>query len=257
MSTRELVVVKFGSESLVNGGGINKRRIDEHAERLAAVHETHDLVVVSSGAVAQAKRRTLAAGRAWQDYDRRSLAMMGSAGITVAWEQAFERVGIAAGQVLMTHLEMTDAREGPRFRDAIGRARSERIVPVCNYKDFLSVSSDPYDELDKIDVYKDNDRFSRDVAEILGAQALIMATNGVGGYLDESGEVVRYFRAADLGTARERGLESSDNGTGGIISKLENAVEARLAGMRSFICTADANFRGVMAGQEISTEVVE
>lgn len=257
MSTRELVVVKFGSESLVNGGGVDQERINNHAVRLAALHKSRDLVVVTSGAVAKAKRRTLAEGKDWQDYGRRNLAMMGSAGITVAWEEAFERVGIAAGQVLMTHLEMTDAREGPRFKGAIGRARQERIVPICNYKDFLSVSSDPYDELENIDVYTDNDRFSRDVAGILGAEALILATNGVAGYLDANGEVVRQFRTADLAAPKARDLGSSEAGTGGIVSKLENAIAARVSGMRSFICSANADFQGVLTGQEICTEVVE
>jgi glutamate 5-kinase len=255
-ATRELIAVKFGTESIVNGTGIDIDRINDHAERLAPVHEENDLVIITSGAVAWAQRRLRAMGRDPEDYSRRTRAMLGTAGITVAWEQAFERVGIVAGQVLLTNLEMTDAKEGPRLLDAYGEARKQQVVPVCNYKDFLSLASDSHDELRKIDVYQDNDRFGRELAGILGASTLIMATDGVDGYL-EGGEVVHQFHAGRLAELQGRTHEPSEEGMGGILSKLENSVLAVEAGMRAFICNADADFAGMLDGELIGTEVIQ
>jgi|GEM_PF-5562739 len=255
-ATRELIAVKFGTESLVNGTGIDTERINRHAERLAPVHEDSDLVVITSGAVAWAQRRLKAMNRDPDQYSRRTRAMLGTAGITVAWEQAFERVGIVAGQVLLTNLEMTDAKEGPRLLDAYAEVRAQQVVPVCNYKDFLSLASDKHDELKKIDVYQDNDRFGRELAGILGASTLIMATDGVDGYL-EGGQVVHRFDADRLPELQARPPEPSAGGTGGILSKLENGVEALAANMRAFICNADADFARILAGEPIGTEVVQ
>jgi glutamate 5-kinase len=139
----------------------------------------------------------------------------------------------------------------------MARILTQRFVPICNYKDFLSVASDPHDEIIKIDEFRDNDRFSREIAEILGAEALILATNGVDGFEDEFGRVVHEFPAGRLDDMEAADYQSSQGGTGGIVAKLAEAAVAADSGIRSFVCSADADFEQILTGQRICTEVIQ
>lgn len=252
---RKRVAVKFGTDCVVNSNGVNEARIYDHAERLAILHQQYDLVVITSGAVAVGERRLGDVNQ--RPGDRRMSAFLGTAGISGCWERGFERQGIMAGQVLMTHYEMVDAREGVRFRRAMNRAFHHRFVPICNYKDFLSVASDPHDEIGKMDVYKDNDRFGREIAEVLGAEAIIFATHGRDGFEDETGTVVTQFEAGRLANMRAEDYGTSNGGTGGIVGKLGEAAEALNSGMRAFVCNADAYFDQILSGRHVATEVVQ
>jgi glutamate 5-kinase len=254
---RQRAVVKFGTECVVNEAGVDTKRIDSHAERLAVLHEEYDLTIVTSGAKGFGDRRLELAKKEAKTYDKRLRAFLGTAGISRCWEESFERQGIRAGQVLMTHDEMISAHEGPRFRNIMTAAFGAGFVPICNYKDFLSVKSDPHDEIEGIDVYTDNDRFSREIAEIIGADVLILATDPVDGFLDERGEVVRQFHVSRLDTMSAQDFEVREGSSGGIFSKLTEAAKAAKDGRRAFICGGDANFDLVISGEQTATEVVQ
>ncbi len=249
--------MKFGSDSVSTTTGLDHERIAAHAERLAPLHEENDLLVVTSGAIARGKRRVLAMGKNLEDYDDQTLAHLGSAGINDAWERAFERVGdgLLAGQVLLTHREMQDSEEGPYFRQAYDRARRVFAIPILNHNDFLVRPGDPDDEMKEVAHYADNDRLAKDVAIYLGAKTLILAT-GVEGF-KANGEIRETIAASEVEALKEHVFAASNDGTGGMDSKLDNAAEAAEAGIETFICSADANFAAIVAHQEICSRVVQ
>jgi glutamate 5-kinase len=253
---RSLVVVKFGSESLVDGTGIDQQRIDSHAERVARLHEEHDVVVVTSGAVAYAKRRLEQAGRDADGYHDRTLAMMGSAGITVAWEEAFEKAGKEAGQILATYREIHDPKEGQNLASSYAKVRADGVVPVMNYADVLSESHDEHDELAELERKQDNDRYAKDVALHLGATGLVLATGDKEGFMCD-GVLQLEVRVADIPAMQRYVITGSKTGTGGMGSKLKMAGEAASAGMAAYICRAEADFVQVLAGRQACTQVVQ
>ncbi len=253
---RELIVVKFGSESLVNRQGIDQSRINSHAERLAHLYEEHDVLVVTSGAVAWAKKRLEKQDKSWQTQSRRTLAMMGSAGIACAWETAFAVLNINAGQVLASHYELRDDFERSNFRESYKAAQLDRVIPILNHNDFMAKAHTRDDELDKIEKQKDNDEFSFEVAKLLGAKAMILATNSVTG-LEINGAVQHKVHSYHIEGLQQHLYVTSTDGTGGMSSKLDVAAEAVKAKIRAFICNADAEFTRILANEQIGTEVVQ
>lgn len=256
---KPLLFAKFGTESLLGAQQIDVERINGHAERLAPLKDKYDLALVSSGAVGWGEHRLRAQGKSPDGYDRRTLAMTGTAGITVAWEQAFDRLGIVAGQVLLTYKELTDPEEGANLQNAFEQSLRLGVVPVFNYKDFLSRPSDDHAELEKIDVYSDNDRFSLDVAVTLGASTLILATHGVEGLERTDGEIIEKVRLSEVSEAKKyiQEAEPASRGSFGMESKINHAASAAKLGMRAIICNANADFSQVLSNQQIHTEVIQ
>lgn len=265
MSNRRLIVVKFGTESLGNGnGGVDQDRINGHAERLKPLHDDdNDLLVMTSGAKAEGVRRVLAARQSLRhkslhQYSDRTLTMLGSAGVSVAWESAFDRVGILAGQVLATHREMHDSQEGPYLKEAYEEARSAYAIPIFNYNDFLSSQKDDKDELKELIYRRDNDRYVKDVAIHLGAEVLFFATNDVEGFMAND-ELKPVIAVSEIEGLKAHIFEDAGNGmsSGGMDSKLDNAGEAAMAGIETYICNANSDFAAIMAGQQICSRVVQ
>ncbi|MFI5270776.1 MAG: hypothetical protein ACHQT9_01890 [Candidatus Saccharimonadales bacterium] len=258
MSDRERVVVKFGSESLVNGDGIDYERIDSHAVRLAPVYVENDLLIVTSGAVLRAKRRLEQTGQGWQGKHRRTLAMLGSAGISVAWEDAFEKVGLTAGQVLASHHELDDAEQAMNFLSSFEEAIEDGVIPVLNHNDFMAKRHSKQDELDKIESQKDNDETAREVAGITHASTLILATSGVDGFTTRERTLLSTVRVSEVEDLIESEVDEGENvnSTGGIDSKLRQAKLHVELGGRAYICSADADFAQMLEGERIGTEII-
>lgn len=259
---RDLIVVKFGSDAISKKGskstGISQRRVNEIARSLRRLHGKYDLAVITSGAVAQGRRRLEDEfSEPAMGYEKQTLAMFGNASISRAWEEAFQAVEIKAGGVLVTHKELRDTSEGPAFHKAMERVRKYHAVAIINHQDFLSDPEDIEDEIKELENYADNDRLAKDVAIALGAEGLVLATNGVEGFKDMTGKVRRIIRIDEITGLKDHIYEATENGTGGMGSKLDNLAEAVQQGLTGYICSSDADFIGVLSGIETSTRVIQ
>lgn len=253
---RKLAVIKFGSESLVSEQGIDNGRLQSHAARIANLYDTHDVLVVTSGAVAWGRHR-LEQADASESVSKRTLAMLGSAGIVTAWERAFFKTGLIAGQVLASHHEIRDDKvESSNFKRAYETARADKVIPILNHNDFLATPYSDDDELEKITKGKDNDEFSYEAARLLGADVLLLATSGVGGF-EKVGVVQTSVKTNEIPFLRRHLYKSSKKGTGDMGSKLQVAARASQIGIQAFICSADANFSQVLSRQQTATEVIQ
>src|SRR5262245_25069411 len=95
--SEEIMVFKYGSETVASEMGVNQARLNGYAEQLSRL--PGGLIVVTSGAVLTGK--TLAP----EIKDDQVLAGIGSAEIVGAWGRAFRHYGRLVGQVLATDNE--------------------------------------------------------------------------------------------------------------------------------------------------------
>lgn len=239
----KLVVVKFGSELVADGDGIDHKTIDRYAARLAKTYKDDDLIIVTSGAVAAGIARETKKGRSTERYDDVTLAQLGSASIMRAWEEGFDRVDMSAGGLLVTHHEM-DQAEGPSFLRALTLARERRVVSVLNENDALSD-----DELMELACGGDNDGLASHVARAAGASALILFTKR-GGVTDEQGKLITQVNSTNVDNVRimlsERAAISKTRGSGrgGIIKKFDAAVAAANTGISVKIAAINSDMTG-------------
>ena len=219
--SEQSLVVKFGSDLVTNEQGVMKDALDEYANGLSA--ERRKLIVVTSGAVAMG-RQLWHERNAEAEVDLRVLATLGSAGITAAWQEAFAKQEILAGQLLVTHHEIDVGEEGYAFVDTLKAEGAAGVVPVVNENDALSNT-----ELMKLATGGDNDGLAACIAAAISAEELRIFTKK-GGIVDDDDTLIKqvdennYEEVAVM--LDRRAIRRNSNGRGGMASKLAAAWRA-------------------------------
>ncbi len=230
------IVVKVGSTLLVDASSGDADAawlcaFARDAARLAA--RGQKLLVVSSGAVALGRRRLGLARPALSLAEKQAAAAAGQSRLMRAWEEAFEPLGLRTAQVLLT-LDDTEVRR--RFLNA--RSTLETLIdlgvtPVVNENDTVAT-----EELR----YGDNDRLAARVAQMVGADLLILLSDVDGLYtadprrdpaarrLAEVREITAEIEAMAGGANAEEGV-----GSGGMVTKIAAARIAAAAGCATLI----------------------
>src|SRR5919109_3434779 len=145
------VVVKIGTNALTNATG----RFDRgHFESLAAdllrVAEERELVVVSSGAIALGAEALGYASRPRDIPGKQACAAVGQSRLMRAYEEAFARGGRTVAQVLLTHEDVQERRRYLNARHTLARLLRERVVPIVNENDTVSIAEIKFGDNDTL-----------------------------------------------------------------------------------------------------------
>lgn len=257
MNERELIVVKYGSSSVVQGDRDIRQNIDENtglfAYQLSKLHAEYDLVVVTSGSVAVGRAMWSDIAEDDPDVVDQFLAMSGNPYVMTSWIDNFQKKGVKAGELLLTHKEIEDDKKpddpGSELRAAIKRAFALSAVPIVNENDALSRR-----ELAKLHYGGDNDGLAAHIARSMGARALFLMTetNGVQNVLGNGYGRIRSVKPNKLSwdAVRDHAGTSNPEGRGGMKSKVEAAISAAQAGMDSYIAHAQkSSFASIQSGK--------
>lgn len=254
MTQRPIVVVKIGSNSLVDKAG----KLDEAYLAIIAsqfrqlVDQGWQPVLVSSGAVASGLGILQLSERPSGLPERQALAAIGQATLARRWEVALAQQHLVAAQVLLTYDDFTERERYLNLTATFQALFAFGAIPVINENDTVAV-----EEL----TVGDNDRLSALVAAQLGADHLLLLTDIDGMYsadprvhtdahLVKEIPVVTARMVAAAGGAGKRGR-------GGMRSKVEAARLASGAAVTTTICSAkvsDVIIR-VIAGESIGTRI--
>jgi glutamate 5-kinase len=242
--SREIIVVKYGSSSVTDEGGVDHERLAGYAEQLAGVHQFYDLFVVTSGAIAVGNAMWPDMGHKGSADERAQiLAMVGAPHMSIAWQRAFNKHGIQAGQALVTHREIDEPQERSMLKKVLATSRQVRFVPVFNENDALSNK-----EIAALSYGGENDGLASHIARVVGARQLLLLTEVVGlfdGYqlvktVDSEQDEVRAKIIAGM---------SSNSGRGGMRTKVEAALVARKFNVEVHIASANARIADVLDGK--------
>jgi len=163
------VVVKIGTGALTNATGrFNREHFDALAADLLWAAQDRELVVVSSGAIALGVERLGYDQKPKDMPGKQACAAAGQSRLMRAYEDAFEAGGRKVAQVLLTHEDVQDRRRYLNARHALTRLIEERVVPIINENDTVSI-----DEIK----FGDNDTLAGLVAALLEADALVILSD--------------------------------------------------------------------------------
>jgi len=250
------VVVKIGSRALVaRDGRPDVRRIESLVRDVCDIRSAgRDVVLVSSGAIASGLQ---ALGIRRRPTDLPSLQMAAAVGQTrlmAVYEKCFARHRAKVAQILLTHDDLKDRHRHLNARHAIHKVLEERVVPVINENDAVSVEEIRFG---------DNDALAAKVAELLEADLAVFLTT-VDGYYETAPDG-RKHRIKSLSTAEiasGAGAEAAGAGsawsTGGMASKIASAAEAARQGTEVVIANGRKAgvLQAVLAGKDTGTWVV-
>ena len=229
------VVVKVGSSLVTNDGrGLDEAAIAQWSEQLAAlVNAGKEVVMVSSGAVAEGMKRLGWATRPKTLHDLQAAAAVGQMGLIHMYESKLSAHGVRSAQVLLTHADLADRERYLNARSTLVTLLELGAVPVINENDTVVT-----DEIK----FGDNDTLGALVANLIEADVLIILTDQTGMYTADprsnpDATFIHVGKAGDLALEAMAGGAGSSIGKGGMITKVLAAKRAASSGASTVIAS--------------------
>ncbi|MEO6362555.1 MAG: glutamate 5-kinase [Caldimonas sp.] len=250
------IVVKVGSTLVTDEGrGIDHAAVGDWCRQMAVlVREKRELVMVSSGAIAEGMKRLGWSARPHAVHQLQAAAAVGQMGLAQSYETALRAHGIGSAQVLLTHADLADRERYLNARSTLVTLLGLGVVPVVNENDTVV-----NDEIK----FGDNDTLGALVANLLDADALVILTDQRGLYSSDprkrsDARLIEHGTAGDAELERMAGGAGSAIGRGGMLTKVLAAKRAA----RSGACTVIASGREpdvllrLAAGEDVGTALV-
>jgi glutamate 5-kinase len=250
------IVVKVGSSLVTNEGrGLDAEAIARWARQIADLRaQGKEVVLVSSGAIAEGMQRLGWARRPQQIHELQAAAAVGQMGLAQAYETQFRALGLHTAQVLLTHADLADRARYLNARSTLFTLLELGVVPVINENDTVVT-----DEIK----FGDNDTLAALVTNLIEADALVILTDQAGLFSadprrDPTARLVRTATAGDPALESMAGGAGSAIARGGMLTKVLAAKRAARSGALTIIVSGrevDVLLR-LAAGEAIGSELM-
>lgn len=227
------LVVKVGSALLVGGDGARRAWLTALVAEIAAARARgQQVIVVSSGAIALgAATLGLEKGGRGSLADAQASAAVGQIALSGLWAELLGAHGLTAAQMLLTLEDLEERRRYLNVTATLGRLLDAGAVPVINENDSVATEEIRFG---------DNDRLAARVAQAAQASAVLLLSD-IDGLYDRHPKLpgAAMIPVVEGVTAEVRAMASAESnsgmGSGGMISKLQAAEIAELAGIAMVI----------------------
>ena len=226
------IVIKVGSNVLTRENGkLDVTRMSAIVDQIAWLRgKGHEVILVSSGAVASGRGEMKTGGRRLDSVSQRQLfSALGQAKLINLYYNLFREYGIHVGQVLTMKESFATRREYLNQRACMTVMLDNGVIPIVNENDTVSVT-----EL----MFTDNDELSGLIASMMDADVLIILSN-IDGIFDGapgnplSSVIPRVEPGRDLSDYIQQ--EKSGFGRGGMTTKCNIARRVADEGIRVVI----------------------
>jgi glutamate 5-kinase len=229
------IVVKVGSSLVTNDGrGLDLAAIARWAAQVAALRAAgRQVLLVSSGAIAEGMQRLGWARRPQQVHELQAAAAVGQMGLAQAYETGFGALGVRTAQILLTHADLADRARYLNARSTLLTLLQLGVVPVINENDTVVT-----DEIK----FGDNDTLGALVTNLVEADLLVILTDQAG-LFDADPRRVPAARLIGRAAAGDPALEALAGGAGsaiargGMLSKVLAAKRAARSGASTVIAS--------------------
>ena len=238
------IVLKFGSNLITtNNTVLNYKVIDSLVSQIAKIFEEHEIVLVTSGAVA-AGLQYISSERSTKILKKNSLvqkqilASVGQPILMKAYEESFDKHSISISQALLARGDFENRNGYLNIRNTLLELLQIGILPIINENDVVAT-----EELNR---YGDNDRLSAMVANAVDADILILLGTIDGLYTEDPNinndatkiEIVEKIASNIISYVKG---PVDKVGTGGMISKIQAANIATKSGISMYIASGLQN----------------
>ncbi len=227
-------VVKIGSALLTdNGQGLDQRAMVEWVAQMVALRQRGiELVLVSSGAVAEGMVRMGLSKRPASIPALQACAAIGQMGLVQAYASHFHEHGVRTAQVLLTHDDLADRQRYLNARSTLRALLDWQVVAVINENDTVAT-----DEIR----FGDNDTLAALVASLVEAETLVILTDQEGMFDRDPRHDPDAVLLPEVQAMDERLLEMAGGGgllgRGGMITKVRAARLAAKSGCATIIAS--------------------
>ena len=260
LKKKQRVVIKIGSSSLqhTETGDMDYIRLEVLVRELCNLkNQGKDVVLVSSGAIAQGKKAVHLTPEQLQEHPiavKQACAAVGQGKLMMIYEKLFNEYGQLTAQVLLTKESVTNAKCRKNAKQTFDELFKMQVVPIVNENDAISVDELSYGN------FGDNDTLAAYVSRLVDADLLILMSDIDGLYTDDprKNPNARFIHTVGkIGRSLENMAKgaSSDCGTGGMATKIKAAKIATAAGADMIIANGDNiySINDVMNGKKVGT----
>jgi glutamate 5-kinase len=171
LATAKRVVVKIGSALIVDAAtaGPKEAWLAGIAQDIAALSARGvQVIVVSSGAIALARRRLNLNGAKLRLEEKQAAAAVGQIRLAQAWSDSLSAQNLTAAQLLITLEDTEDRRRYLNARATLTTLLGFGCIPVINENDSVATTEIRFG---------DNDRLAARVAEMMQADVLVLLSD--------------------------------------------------------------------------------
>jgi len=247
------VVVKVGSSLVTNNGeGLDRAAIAKWAEQIAALLKAgHQVLMVSSGAIAEGMQRLGWATRPQEIHQLQAAAAVGQMGLVQVYESCFAHFNLRSAQILLTNADLANDERNANAKATLETLLKLGVIPIINENDTVVT-----DEIK----FGDNDNLAALVSNLIEADLLIILTDQGGLYTadprhDVSAHLVSQGMAGDPALEKMAGGAGSQLGKGGMLTKVLAAKVAAQTGASTVIASGKEMdiLTRLLSGESIGT----
>ena len=233
ISNSKKIVIKLGSTTVVDSKGkFKKKWVTSLIKDIKKLGSGKDFVIVSSGAIALGQKYLKIQKRKIKLEMSQAIAAIGQIHLAGEFQKLFEKFKLKTGQILISPDDTEQRKRALNVRGTFDNLFKLKAIPIVNENDTTATSEIKYG---------DNDRLAARVAQIIGADTLIILSD-VNGLYDKSKNIVKTVNKLDEKIYSL--VENSKNsyGSGGILTKLDAAKICMNSGCHMFLANGSKEY---------------
>ncbi len=222
------IIVKVGSSLVTNQGrGLDHAALAYWAAQISRLKMMgKEVVLVSSGAVAEGMQRLNWGKRPTALYELQAAAAVGQMGVAQAYASCFSQYELQTAQVLLTHEDLSNRKRYLNARSTLTTLLKLNIIPIINENDTVAIEEIRFG---------DNDTLAALVTNLIEADVLIILTDQAGLFTSDPrknqlAKLINEVSASDPAIEKMAGSIGSSIGRGGMLSKVVAAKRAARIG---------------------------
>lgn len=247
------IVVKIGTSTLTHATGhLNIRRVAELCQVISDIKNAgHEVILVSSGAIGMGVGKLGLLKRPKDIPTKQAAAAVGQCELMYTYDKLFSEYHHTVAQLLITGADIASETRHRNFSNTLNRLLELGALPIINENDTVAT-----EEI----VIGDNDTLAAIVAKSVNADLLVLLSDIDGLFTadprkDPAAKIIPTVEALTDEIYALAGVSASDQGTGGMITKLQAARICMDCGCNMVIANGSTpmNLYDIVDGKEVGT----
>ena len=228
LKNSKTIVIKIGSSLLIdNNQKIRKKWLYEFSKDIKdLLNKNKKIIIVSSGAIALGCKKLSLNKKNLKLDKSQAVASIGQIELMNLFTEIFLKTKINISQILLTLEDTEQRRRALNAKRTFENLFRLNFIPIVNENDSIATSEIKYG---------DNDRLASRVAQISGADSLLLLSDVDGLYTnnpkkDKNAELIKEVKNINKNIEHIATKSVSEHGTGGMKTKIDAAKICQLSG---------------------------
>jgi len=229
----KIIVIKIGSSLLIDDNKkVRKKWLLEFSKDIRElIKKNKKIIIVSSGAIAMGCKKLNLNKKNLKIDKSQAVASIGQIELMNLFSEIFVKQKINISQILLTLEDTEQRRRALNAKRTFDNLFQLGFVPIVNENDTIATSEIKYG---------DNDRLASRVAQISGADSLILLSDVDGLYTQnpkiyKNVKLIKKIKNIDANIEKIATKSIGEHGTGGMKTKIDAAKICQLSGCQMAI----------------------